>query len=157
MKIKTHQILFIIIFIFSLFLRLYKLDQFPPSLNWDEISHTYNAYSLAKTGKDQWGVSWPIFNFRAYGDFPTTLNMYLTLPLVKYFGINAFTSRLPSALLGALTLIPTYFLAKLILKKEKLALFVTLLSAVSPWSLFPSRAVFQSTISSFFLIGGITL
>ena len=155
-KLKNNFLL-ILILLFGLSIRLYKLDQYPVSLNWDEISHSYNAYSLLLTGHDQWGTVWPIFNFRAYGDYPTTLNMYLTLPLIKYFGLNAWTARLPSAILGFLSLIPTYFLSKLILKNKKMALFATFLASLSPWSFFPSRAVFQSTIASFFFITGLTL
>jgi 4-amino-4-deoxy-L-arabinose transferase-like glycosyltransferase len=154
-KLKNNFPLLLIL-LFGLLIRLYKLDLYPVSLNWDEISHPYNAYSLLKTGADQWGIAWPIFNFRAYGDYPTTLNMYLSLPLVKYFGLSSWTARLPSAILGFLTIIPIYFLAKLILKKRKLVLLATFLAAISPWSFFPSRAVFQSTVASFFFISGIT-
>ena len=155
-KNTKNKLILAVILISGLIIRIYKLNQFPPSLNWDEVSHAYNAHSLLQTSQDQWGTKWPIFNFRAYGDYPTTLNMYLTLPLVKYFGLNAWTTRLPSAILGFLTLIPIYFLAKILLKKQKLALFATFLASVSPWSFFPSRAVFQSTIASFFFISGIT-
>ena len=73
---KRNIIFLAIIVILGAILRFGLLTYNPPSLNWDEISHGYNAYSILKTGMDQWGQKLPIFNFRAYGDYPTTLNLY---------------------------------------------------------------------------------
>ena len=156
MKIKT-VIAFTLILLIAIFFRVYRLNTLPSSLNWDEISHGYNAYSLLKTGKDQWGNPWPIFNFRAYGDYPTTLNMYLTIPFVAIFGLNEWTSRLPCAIAGIIFVILSYFLGLLIFKNQNKALLLMLLTAISPWTLFPSRAVFQSTIASTVMLAGLIL
>ncbi len=154
MKLKNNIIL-IIILIVALFIRIYKISQYPVSLNWDEVSHGYNAYSLIETGKDQWDKSWPIFNFRAYGDYPTTLNMYLTVPFVYLFGLNEFTTRIVSVLCGFGIVYLTYLLSKLLFKNNSVINLITLISAVSPWTFFTSRATFQSTVAQFFLILGI--
>jgi len=151
-----HCLFFIIVTLFSFIIRLYRLDLYPPSLNWDEVSHGYNAYSLLKTGKDQWGTPWPLFNFRAYGDYPTVLNLYLTIPFIKLFGLNAISIRLPSAILGSLTVVLSYFLCQAMFSDRRRSLFLMLLVCLSPWTFFPSRAVFQSTIAQFFLVSGIT-
>jgi len=155
--ILRHKIIFTLILFAGFIFRFWQLDQYPPSLNWDEISHGYNAYSLLKTGKDQWDTSWPIFNFRAYGDYPTTVNMYLTIPFISIFGINPITTRLPTAILGYLLIPISFFLSKMLLKNTKSSLFVALLVAISPWTLFTSRQVLQSTVSLFFLLLGISL
>ena len=152
---NVHKIIFLLILVLAAFFRFWNLSSLPSGLNWDEISHGYNAYSLLKTSKDQWGQSWPIFNFRAYGDYPTTANLYFTIPSIAIFGLNAFSIRLPAAIFGLLFVIFNYLLAKLIFKNEKLALFNMFLAALSPWALFPSRAVFQSNLSQFFFIAGI--
>lgn len=154
---KTNKIIFIAIIALATFFRLFKLNSLPPSLNWDEISHGYNAYSLISTGADQWGVKWPIFNFRAYGDYPTTANLYLTIPFIKLLGLNEWSVRLPSALFGILFVIISYFFGLIITKKQNLALILMFLVAISPWTLFPSRAVFQSTIAQTLFLLGITL
>ncbi|MFA5025929.1 MAG: glycosyltransferase family 39 protein [Candidatus Shapirobacteria bacterium] len=154
MKNITNKI-FILIFLIAAIFRFWNLSSLPAGLNWDEISHGYNAYSLLKTGKDQWGSSWPIFNFRAYGDFPTAANLYFTIPSVALFGLNAFSIRLPAAIFGLLFVVFNYFLAKIIFKNEKLALFNMFLVALSPWSLFPSRGVFQSNLSQLFCLAGL--
>lgn len=154
---KVASVLFWLIFILAAVVRFYGLASNPPSLNWDEVSHGYNAYSLLKTGKDQWGIPWPVFNFRAYGDYPMALNLYLTIPVVKILGLNAFSIRFPSALLGLLTVVSSYFLAKVLFGKKSHGLLLMFLTALSPWMVLPSRAVFQSTIASAFLVFGVTL
>ena len=153
----TQKIIFIFILIVGLFTRFYKLDTFPPSPNWDEVSHTYNAYSLLETGKDQWGKPWPIFNFRAYGDYPTTLNMYLIMPFIKLLGVNTLSGRLPTAILSFLTIPLVYFLTKRLYPQKYFALLTTLFYTISPWTIFSSRHSLQASVAQFFLILGIYL
>ena len=57
-------------------LRLAAINLIPPSLNWDEVSLGYNAYSLLKTGRDEWGTVLPTI-FRAYGDYKLPIYIYL--------------------------------------------------------------------------------
>lgn len=152
---NLYKLLFGLIFVIAIFFRFWHLDSLPGGLNWDEISHGYTAYSLLLTGKDQWGVQWPIFNYRAYGDYPTTFDTYLTIPFVKFLGLNALSIRLPSAIFGVLFVVLIFFFSKLILKSDPLALFCMLLAAICPWSLFPSRGVFQSDFSQVLLLAGV--
>jgi 4-amino-4-deoxy-L-arabinose transferase-like glycosyltransferase len=152
---KLYSIIFGIILVIGFLTRFLFLDKFPVSLNWDEISHAYNAYSLIKTGQDQWSTSWPIFNFRAYGDYPTTLNMYLSMPFIYFFGLNAWTTRIISAICGFGLIIIAYFIGKEIFKDKKKACLLMFLVTLSPLTFFSSRAVFQSTVAQFFLSLGI--
>ena len=152
---NKNLLLFIFIALIAFSLRFYQLNKFPVALNWDEISHGYNAYSLLKTGKDQWSTSWPIFNFRAYGDYPTTLNMYLSMPFIYFFGLNEWSVRIVSTLCGFGLVIVAYFLGQEIFKNQKKSLLLMLLVALSPWTFFPSRGVFQSTVAQFFFSIGI--
>lgn len=154
MKNKKH-FLFIIIAVIAFFLRFWQLNKFPVALNWDEISHGYNAYSLIQTGQDQWSKSWPVFNFRAYGDYPTTLNMYLSMPFIYFFGLNAWSIRIVSALCGWGLVLLSFFIAKELFDNKKISYLTMSLVALSPWTFFPSRAVFQSTVAQFFLALGI--
>jgi 4-amino-4-deoxy-L-arabinose transferase-like glycosyltransferase len=148
---KRNLILLILIVILGAVLRFAFLTQNPPSLNWDEVSHGYNAYSILKTGMDQWGQKLPIFNFRAYGDYPTTLNLYLTIPFIAIFGLTSFAIRFPHAILGTLMILSVYFLTFGITKKKNLSLLAAFLTAIGPWYVFTSRFVLQSNLSVFFL------
>lgn len=149
---KRNIIFLAIIVILGAILRFGLLTYNPPSLNWDEISHGYNAYSILKTGMDQWGQKFPIFNFRAYGDYPTTLNLYLTIPFIALFGLTEYAIRFPHALLGTLTIISIYFLTLGVTRKKNLSLLSAFLTAIGPWYVFTSRFVLQSNLSVFFLI-----
>ena len=145
----------LLIVVLGAILRFAYLTYNPPSLNWDEVSHGYNAYSILKTGMDQWGQRFPIFNFRAYGDYPTTLNLYLTIPFIAFFGLTDLTIRLPHAFLGVLTIVSVYFLTWGITKKRNVSLFAAFLSATEPWYIFTSRFVLQSNLSVFLLISSV--
>ncbi len=154
---SQNKIYFIIIFVVATFFRFYQLGNLPSSLNWDEISHGYNAYSLMETGHDQWGQSWPIFNFRAYGDYPTTLNLYLTIPFIYFLGLNSFSLRLPAAILSLAFAVLIYFFARVITNSKKLSLIAFIIASFSPWTFFPGRGVFQSNLAQFLLLLGIYL
>ena len=103
--------LFLLIVVLAIGLRFVVIGKVPPALNWDEISHGYNAYSLLKTGKDEWGVTLPTI-FRAYGDYKLPVYIYLTAVSELIFGLNIFSVRLPSILAGVMTVVFTYLLAK---------------------------------------------
>jgi len=145
---KTYLFLILLL---AILLRVVYLDKFPPSLNWDEVSHAYNAYSLLRTGRDQWGQVLPLVSFRAYGDYPAPINLYFTAPFVLLFGPTDFAARLPHALIGAIGVIPIFAAAYCWSKNFKLALLASLLFAITPWALFPSRAVFQSNWTLFLM------
>lgn len=146
-----NYIILAVIVLLGTALRFIYLTHTPPSLNWDEVSHGYNAYSILKTGTDQWGQKFPIVNFRAYGDYPTPLNLYLTIPFVAIFGLTEFAIRFPHALLGTLTIISVYFLAWGLTKRKDISLLAAFLVAVTPWYVFTSRFVVQSNLSVFLL------
>ena len=148
-------LLFIILILASILRLIYLQDQ-PPSLNWDEISHGYNAYSILHTGFDEWGRFMPLTNFRAYGDYPLPLNLYLTMPFIIIFGLSEFSIRFPHALLGVGSVFLTFFLTYAITRRKDVSLFSSFLLAISPWAVFTSRFVLQSNLAIFFLIAGIT-
>lgn len=153
MERKSLIYLFLIV-ILGAALRFSYLTFNPPSLNWDEVSHGYNAYSILKTGRDEWGKFFPITNFRAYGDYPLPLNLYLTIPFILILGLNEFSIRFPHAILGILTVVASYFLAMGLTKRRNVSVLATLLVAIEPWYIFTSRFVLQSNLSVFFLTAG---
>ncbi len=65
---QTKKFLLIIILIIAAFLRLWRLESIPPSLTPDEAALGYNAYSVLKTGKDEYGKVLPII-FKSFGDY----------------------------------------------------------------------------------------
>jgi len=86
MKLQ-HWLLFLII-ILGLILRTWHLSALPAGFTADEASHGYDAYSLLKTGKDQWGASWPLA-FRSFGDFKLPIYTYLSLPFIYFLDLQS--------------------------------------------------------------------
>ena len=133
---NLKKILLILVIFLGLILRVVSIDKYPPSLNWDEVSHGYNAYSILKTGKDEWGNLLPAI-FRAYGDFKLPLYIYLTVPFVFLFGLNPFSVKLVSIVAGSLTPIIIYLmLTKLFSKKSIIPLIGTIIFTLSPGTIF---------------------
>ncbi len=52
-KLLRLNILVLFIFAIAFILRFYQPGATPPSLDWDETAHGYNAYSILKTGRDE--------------------------------------------------------------------------------------------------------
>lgn len=142
------------IILLAAFLRIFLLDFAPPHLNWDEVSHGYNAYSILKTGKDEWGEFFPLTSFRAFGDYKLPLYIYLTVPLVALFGLNEWAVRLPSALAGVGAVIFTFFIAQKLFKNSSVAAISALLLTISPWHFMVSRAAFEANLALFLVILG---
>jgi len=141
------------IIIFAAVLRLSFLGSAPISLNWDEISMGYTAYSVGATGRDEWGELLPIF-FRSYGEWKSAVYIYLLVPFIKVLGLNAWAVRLPSALAGIGAVYLIYLLGKR-LYSEKVGLWSALLIAVTPWHLVLSRPAFEANVSLTLLLLGI--
>lgn len=142
-----------VITIFASVLRFWQLGAVPPSLDWDEASIGWNAYSLLKTGSDEYGNRFPVA-IRSFGDYKPPLYVYATIPSLAVFGLSEFAIRFPSALAGTLTVLMTFFLVRELTKNLLLAYWVTGLLAVSPWHLQFSRVAFEANLSLFFLVLG---
>ncbi|PIS09404.1 hypothetical protein COT75_01860 [Candidatus Beckwithbacteria bacterium CG10_big_fil_rev_8_21_14_0_10_34_10] len=156
MKKYRRNFIFLIIIVLAFILRFVFLSKIPSELNRDEVSVGFNAYSILKTQKDEHGRLWPLV-FRAFGDNKIPGYIYLTAPLIKIFGLNAFAVRLPAALFGWLTVISGYFFVKEIFPKRKnLALLFIFLLSVSPFHLHYSRQQFEATMALFFTLTGLT-
>ena len=153
MKSNSSLLLFFLIFFLGCFLRFYKISVNPPGLYVDEAAIGYNAYSILKTGKDEYGQRFPLY-FRSFGDYKMPLYIYSSILPVKLFGLNPFAVRFVSALVGSLTIIVIFYFVKLIFpeKGHSFALLNCFLFALSPWSIFFSRGAFEANLGLFLLI-----
>ncbi len=178
MNLNTRQkniLLFLIVF-FGGVLRFWQLGTFPPSLNWDEVSHGYNAYAILKTGMDEWGARFPLI-FKAFGDYKLPVYIYLTTIPVWIFGLNAFAVRFISALAGTLAIPGIYLLTNKLFgrhhesqsaeaisasgiassttpRNDEFGLLAAFLLAISPWHFFVSRPALEANLALTFIIFG---
>jgi 4-amino-4-deoxy-L-arabinose transferase-like glycosyltransferase len=152
--IKSKRVfLLVLIFILFLgfFLRFYKLNSIPNGPEWDEASVGYNAFSIAKIGRDEWGNKLPLI-FSAFGDYKNPLYIYLSAVIIKAIGLNIFSTRFINALSGGLLVFVWYFIVKFATKNEKISLLTAFFLAVSPFGIFFSRIAGDGIILSVFLI-----
>lgn len=147
--------IFLLILLLAAVLRFYKLGEIPLSLDWDENSNAYNAYSILKTGRDEYGDFLPITN-RSFDDYKPPMYMYLNIPTVAIFGLTPLAARLPSAIFGLLTVPLIYLLAKKLFDDEKMALLSMFFLAISPWHVQFSRVGFEATVGLFFATAAAT-
>lgn len=136
-------------------LRFYQLGENPPSINWDEASNGYNAYSILNTLRDERGNLLPLFN-RSFDDYKPPLYMYLNVASVKLFGLNEYSVRFPSALFGTALILLVYFLSLKITGNKKTSQLASLFIAFFPWTMHFSRVGFESNIGLFFTTASFT-
>ena len=150
MKYKIYLTLFFIV-IASFILRYYKVAEIPPSLNWDEVSIAYNSYSILKTGKDEWRQVLPV-HFKAYGEYKLPAQIYASIPGVAIFGLNELGVRITPVLYGTLTVLVMFFLGRALFESELVGLISAFLLAISPWHIQLTRASFESSFATFWIV-----
>ena len=148
-----YKLLLLGVFLIALALRLYRLNDFR-CLNWDEAAFGYNAYSVEKTGRDEYGVKYPL-QFKSVGDYKAPLYIYLMVPVIRYLSLNEFSVRLLPSFFGSLTVISLYFIVYLLFKRKDLATLSAFLLAISPWHLQFTRAGADVGVGTFFVSIGI--
>lgn len=150
MKIK---LLFAGIILLFLFTRLYKINEIPSSLYWDEASIGYNAYSVLKTYKDEWGNFLPL-HFKAFGEYKLPVYVYTTVLSEKIFDLNDWAVRVPAIIFSLISVIFIYLLTLKITKDKYAALLSAFFLTISPWFFIFSRTGYEATAGlAFFIIG----
>jgi 4-amino-4-deoxy-L-arabinose transferase-like glycosyltransferase len=155
MKKKIFWIILGAIVIFGGFLRMVALDKNPPHLGNDEISIAYDSYSIRTTGKDEYGISWPL-SFRSHRDYKPPLYAYLNMPFNYLFGNNEYGVRFLSALAGTLMIL-VIGIVGLKLGGNKLGLLAAFLLAINPKSIFVSRMSYESNLAALLVLVGVYL
>src|ERR1700690_4642339 len=110
-SLPRKWILIVFVLLIALFLRVYHISSNPPGLTPDEAALGYNAYSILKTGKDEYGTVLPVI-FKSFGDYKPGLYIYLDVPFVALGGLNETTTRLPSVIAGVVTVFLVYLVTK---------------------------------------------
>lgn len=141
MKSLREHFWLLIILVIAIILRVIALGNFPPGFSGDEAQQGYSAYSILKTGKDEWGEVLPLFP-RGFGDFKPPIYTYLTIPSVAIFGLTIEAVRIPAAILGVFIVLTVYFLAKELFDR-RVALWSTFILSILPWHIQISRTGFE--------------
>lgn len=136
-----------------IFLRFYQLGSIPGGIALDEANYGYDAYSISDTGKDMWGQMG--ISLKSLGEYKPAGLTFTLIPIIKVFGLSTFTTRLPSAVFGLLTLIVTFYLLKLLLKDSVVSFIGAIFLGLSPWHFGLSRQYYESVSGLFFIVASI--
>lgn len=152
----------LILIFFSSFLYFYALAGIPSGFYADEVTIGYNAYSLLKTGRDEYGQFLPTA-LRLYGSYTPPLYAYITMLPISFFGLSVFSTRFMSAISGVISALLVYLFlkhtaslnSKKILKQTAssqagirdhdnlMPFFGALFFAISPWVVFYTRLGYE--------------
>ncbi|MBZ0256732.1 glycosyltransferase family 39 protein, partial [bacterium] len=117
--------------------RAMGLGYCPPAMNSDELLKAFDGASVYLTGMDHHGDRWPLF-FEQSGEYSPPLYIYFSGLFSAPFGINPYTLRLPSAILGTLSVLMAYLLASR-WRGDAAGWTAAILVALSPWNIHYSR------------------
>ncbi len=134
---SKKQVFIFLIFIIAIaaFLRLYKLQSFPPGLYPDEAMNGNNALEALKTGPPDGGFKW----FYPENNGREALFINIQALSVAVFGNEPWALRGVSAIVGILTVLGLFFLTRTLLGNDRTALFAPFCLAVSFWHIMFSR------------------
>ncbi len=140
------KIILTLIICFGLWLRVVDINKVPPGVYLDEATIAYNAYSIGFFGKDQFGMSWPVY-FRSMVEYKTPLYVYLTVLPVKLLGMTPIAIRIVSIISGILIIWMTYLLMQHLFNNYKFSLLSALFVSIVPWAILNSRSALEPNLA----------
>lgn len=137
-------------------LRTINISYVPPGVTNDEIGYFYNAYSIAKTGEDIYGKSWPLmFHIGGWPFMPVPV--YILSFIYRFLEPTSFVSRLPNIVFGTLGIFVLMSLVQVLFKNIRLSLITGAVLAVSPWHIHFSRTGYDGPVAIFFYLVGLLI
>ncbi|MBI5035035.1 MAG: glycosyltransferase family 39 protein [Chloroflexi bacterium] len=126
---RTNFILAVIIAL-AVFLRLFRIDQLPPGLQFDQAFYVFDVIRLLQ---GDFHIFFPVPG----GTEP--LYPYLAMPGIALFGDTAVGLRLTGAIIGILTIPIVYSCARAIFHSTRVGLLTAFFTSISLWHIFFNR------------------
>ncbi len=137
----------------SLFFAVYKINVAPPGFNADEAAFSYNAYSILKTGADEYGTFLPV-RLKSFGDYKMPLYSYLSVPFIAMFGLNEIGARALNMFLAAIFPFAIYFFTKELFKNKIIGVTSALLISVCLGKGIIERQAHEALLAAFLITLG---
>ncbi len=153
-KINFTYICLGLIILLGFLIRIWQIGTSPTGVTIDEASFGYIANSIYQTGKDEHGIAFPLV-FRAFGDQKLPLQAYLSVPSVAILGMNNLAVRLPSAVMGTISIALIYILARKFTFSQTTGVVLSLFWALAPVNIILSRFAYESNIALTFFLAGL--
>lgn len=152
--LKKYYVNILLIFFTFITIFLHTYKPAVPCTNADDVSFGYNAYSIATTGKDEYGVSFPL-RFKAFGENKLPVLAYLAAPFTRILGTTDLAIRLPLHLVGIMFPILMFALSLQLFKNKNIALITAFLTSVSSWIQITTRHGHEVPLATFFIVCGL--
>lgn len=136
-------LVFTAIILLATFLRLYRLDQLPPGLHYDE------AFKGVQARKVIAGPERPIFFNENFTEEP--MRIYSTALCFYFFGESTWSLRLSSALAGILTVAAVYALARELFRSRWAAALAGFTLTILYWHVNFSRLGMEPVLTPLML------
>lgn len=121
------------------FLHFFRIGEVPNGFFADEVSIGYNAFCIAETGTDEYGIKCPVF-FKCFDNYHEPVMIYTIVPMVKLFGLEKWVVRVPSAVFHLLASLAFFFLAAKYVRNRWICLYGGFVFSILPW-VFPISRV----------------
>lgn len=132
-------------------IRAYRFGEIPSGVNRDEAALGYNAYSILKTGRDEYGRAVPL-RLESFGDWKQPVYSYLSIPIIAIAGLNESSTRLVSLLAGVSMIFSSYFIMRSLLPQQKSILAAAasagIFLAFNPWHFHFSRIASEALVAT---------
>lgn len=146
-KIVTPLLVFITCISFLLTVINFRVPS-PPAFNADEAAFGYNAYSLLKTGKDEYGTFLPL-RLKSFGDYKMPLYSYLSVPFMAVMGLGEGSARALNVFLSLLFPLVIYLLTKELFKKDSYGIVAAFISSTSLGLHIVARHAHEAYLAAF--------
>lgn len=137
LKIIGYILCITALFIFWLYMHIYRLAEVPTGLHIDEAGMAYDAFCLANWGVDRYLNPFPLY-FYNLGGGQSAAYVYLCSLCIKLFGMGTIVFRIPAVLFSFITIL----FSSLIVRKcfnHKWALVNAFLFCLLPYFTMQSR------------------
>ncbi len=139
------------ILLFICVIRLYGLNISPPGYYKDEAAMAVNGYCILKTGRDEFGIKWPVF-FKSFDDWKSPIYIYSQLPWLAIFGEDILATKFTSAIWGLASILLFMYFIQVKFNNKFLSLTGGILLGLLPWHYHFSRVGFELITLPFFVI-----
>jgi 4-amino-4-deoxy-L-arabinose transferase-like glycosyltransferase len=141
--IQSHQKLLLIAgVVFAATLYLASIPGSKLAFYVDESSIAYNAYTISRSGTDEYGARWPLY-FQAFGEYKNPVYVYLLAALFRVFGPSVELARTLSAVAGCAAALLLGWLAWRVTSQRRVGIIVGVTALLTPWLFEVSRLVFE--------------
>lgn len=124
----------------TLFVYAWRLGSAPRHLHYDEIFFALQGHSIATTGHDMNGRSWPLyFQLDATFNWYQPLAVYFTALWLKLLPVTDAAIRFPTVVVGVVDSVLMYFVGLRIFRRTDLAVAASAILATSPAHFIQSR------------------